>query len=176
MRMRLYGEYSCPLLFKLQFILGKSFRDFTFHQELNLALIETLVSCNWEADHGSERNYCLLTRQFSSRLQKPDFSDSVLCLGGICQDRVRAWREKVNLFMESRPFREMDRTDREPMFEWKIFHGFTTLEILAEIRVMMTDMKCEPEHCQKKDHLHVNVKRHGKGKTRQSRKLYCEFF
>ena len=63
--------------------------------------------------------------------------------------------------MESRPFREMDRIDGEPMeFEWKIFPGFTTLEILAEIRVMMTDMKCEPEHCQKKDHLHVNVKRH----------------
>ena len=55
----------------------------------------------------------------------------------------------------------MDRIDGEPMeFEWNIFRGFTTLEILAEIRVMMTDMKCEPEHCQKKDHLHVNVKRH----------------
>ena len=48
----------------------RSFRDFTFHQELDLAIIETLVSCNWEADHGSERNYCLLTRQFISRLQK----------------------------------------------------------------------------------------------------------
>ena len=142
--------------------LGKNRSEiFTFHQELNLALIETLVSCNWETDHGSERNYCLLTRQFSSRLQKPVFSDSVLCLGGICQDPVRAWREKVNWFMELRPFREMDRIDREPMeFEWKIFPGFITLEILAEIRVMMTDMKCEPEHCQKKDHLHVNVKRH----------------
>ena len=64
----------------------------------------------------------LLTGQFSSRLQKPVFSDSVLSMGGINQDPVRAWSEKVNLFMELRPFREMDRIDGEPMeFEWKIF-------------------------------------------------------
>ena len=31
-------------------------------------------------------------------------------------------------------------------FEWKIFPGFTTLEILAEIQKMMTEMECELEH------------------------------
>ena len=72
-------------------------------------------------------------------------------MGGINQDPVRAWREKVNWFMELRPFRKMDRIDGEPMeFEWKIFPRFTALEILAEIQKMMTDIKCEPEHCQRK--------------------------
>ena len=34
-------------------------------------------------------------------------------------------------------YRELDRTDGEPMeFEWNIFPGFTTLQILAEIQKM----------------------------------------
>ena len=31
-------------------------------------------------------------------------------------------------------------------FEWKIFHGFTTLGILKEIRKLMKSMQCEPQH------------------------------
>ena len=31
--MRLYEEYFCPARFKLQFVLGKIFREITFHQE-----------------------------------------------------------------------------------------------------------------------------------------------
>ena len=33
-------------------------------------------------------------------------------------------------------------------FEWKTFHGFTTLQILAEIQNMMSEVKCEPEQLQ----------------------------
>ena len=32
------------------------------------------------------------------------FSDSVLCLGGISPAPVRAWKDKINWFMESRQF------------------------------------------------------------------------
>ena len=47
------------------------------------------------------------------------FSDSVLCMGGISQDLVRAWKEKSIWCMESRPFGGLDRIDGEPMeFEW----------------------------------------------------------
>ena len=43
----------------------------------------------------------------------------------------------------------MGSLDVEPMeFEWKNFPQFTTLKILAEIRKMMTDTKCEPEQFQ----------------------------
>ena len=68
-------------------------------------------------------------------------------MGGISQDPVRAWNEKSNWFMESRPFRQLDRIDGEATeYEWKIFSGFTSLEILVEIQKMMSDMKCEPKH------------------------------
>ena len=38
-------------------------------------------------------------------------SDSVLCMGGISPDPVRAWTEKIDWFMESRPLRELDGID-----------------------------------------------------------------
>ena len=41
-------------------------------------------------------------------------------------------------------FSELNRIDGQPMeFEWKIFPGFTTVEILNEIQQMMTESKCE---------------------------------
>ena len=47
------------------------------------------------------------------------FSNSVLCMGGINSDPVKAWKEKINWFMNSRQFRELDRIDGKPMeFEW----------------------------------------------------------
>ena len=33
-------------------------------------------------------------------------------------------------------------------FEWKNFLGFTTLQILVEIRNMMTETQCEPDQVQ----------------------------
>ena len=55
------------------------------------------------------------------------FSDSVLCKGGISPDPVKAWKEKINWFMDSRQYRELNRIDGEPMeFEWKKFTGFAT--------------------------------------------------
>ena len=49
------------------------------------------------------------------------FSDSVLCLGGINDEPVKAWESKIKWIMESRYVRGLDRIDGEPMeFEWKI--------------------------------------------------------
>ena len=77
------------------------------------------------------------------------FSDSVLCLGGISPDPVRAWKDKINWFMESRQFRELDRVDGgADGVRVENFKGFTTLGILAEIQKMMTEIKCEPKHFQ----------------------------
>ena len=76
------------------------------------------------------------------------FFGSVLCMGGINTNPVKAWKEKINWFMNSRQYRESDRIDGEPMeFEWKKFPGFTALQILAEIQKMMT----------RTNYLHVNV-------------------
>ena len=81
-------------------------------------------------------NPCLVTRQFSSRLQKSVFSNSVLCMGGINSNPVKAWKEKIDWFMNSRQYRELDLIDEELVeLEWNIFPGFTTtLGILAEIQ------------------------------------------
>ena len=38
-----------------------------------------------------------------------------------------------------------------------IFPGFTTLQILAEIQNMMSEIKCEPEQFPETKYLHVNV-------------------
>ena len=56
---------------------------------------------------------------------------------------------KIERFMGTSQYRELDRIDGEPMeFESKNFPGFTTLQILAEIQNMMTEIKCELEQFQ----------------------------
>ena len=35
------------------------------------------------------------------------FSDSVLCMGGVSPDPVKAWKEKINWFVDSRQLREI---------------------------------------------------------------------
>ena len=187
--MRLYGECLCPLLFKLQFILGKivprtdvppgiSPRDHWIKKLRNWSRIRwKLQVFQWSIGSSKcgKRQPCLLTRQFRSRLQKLVFSDSLLCLWGFSSNPVKAWKEKINRFMESRQFRELDRIDGEPMeFEWKIFPGFTAVGILAENQKMRTEVWTWS--LPRKDHLHANVSRHWMVKTRKPRNLYCEFF
>ena len=43
------------------------------------------------------------------------FSKSVLCMGGISSDPVKAWKERTDWFTDSRQYRELDRIDGEPM-------------------------------------------------------------
>ena len=70
-------------------------------------------------------------------------------MGRISENPVKAWKEKINWFQNSLEYRELDRIDGEPMeFEWRIFPGFTTLQILAEIQNMMTETQCEPDQFQ----------------------------
>ena len=74
------------------------------------------------------------------------FSDSVLFLGGISDEPVKAWESKIRWFLETRCLKDLDRIDGEQMeFEWRNVPGITTLGTLDEIQKMMTDSKCEPE-------------------------------
>ena len=67
-------------------------------------------------------------------------------MGMMNQSPISAWKEKIEWFLNSSQCRELDRIDGEPMeLEWKMFPGFTTLQILSEIQNMMTEVKCEPE-------------------------------
>ena len=113
--------------------------------------ITGITTIDWQQLIWRKRETTLLTDkavQFATA-ETCVFSDSVLCLGRISPEPVKAWESKIKWFVESRYFRVLDRIDREPMdFEWKIFTGFTTLGILDETQKMMTELKCEPEHFQ----------------------------
>ena len=74
------------------------------------------------------------------------FSDSVLCLGKVNQNPAlnAVWEQQLDWFKDSSQYRTLDTIDGEPKeFEWNIFPGFTTLQILAGT-----------------DYLHVDVQRH----------------
>ena len=50
------------------------------------------------------------------------FSDSVLCLGGISDEPVKAWESRIKWFLKTRSLKDSDRIDGEQMtFEWKKF-------------------------------------------------------
>ena len=78
------------------------------------------------------------------------FSDSVLCLGKMNQNPQSniAWEDRVTWFKSSPEYRTLDRIDGEPMeFEWNIFPGFNTLELVREVQKFMSKMG-EPEQFQ----------------------------
>ena len=80
---------------------------------------------------------------------------------------------QIEMFMDLKQYRELDRIDGEPMeFEWMIFPGFTTLQILLEIQKLMTDLDCEPEQFQGRI-IHVDVQRHRTGRSAQRTSMSC---
>ena len=93
--------------------------------------ITGLTTIDWQ--HPMWRETTLLTDravQFATA-KTYDFSDSVLCLGGISTEPVKAWESRIKWFLETRYLKDLDRIDGEQMeFEWKNFPGFTTLQIL----------------------------------------------
>ena len=64
--------------------------------------------------------------------------------GKISENPVKAWKEKIDSFMNSSQCREFG-SNRLGVDGWKNFSGFTTLQILAEIQNMMTEIQCESE-------------------------------
>ena len=52
-----------------------------------------------------------------------------------------AWEERLTWFKSSPEYRTLDRIDGEPMeFEWNIFPGFTTLQLINKVQEFMTKM------------------------------------
>ena len=70
-------------------------------------------------------------------------SDSVLCLGKVNQNPTSntAWERQLYWFKDSSQYRTLDTIDGEPMeFEWNIFPGFTTLQLVQEVQEFMNKM------------------------------------
>ena len=70
------------------------------------------------------------------------------------------WEDKLMWFESSPQYRTLDAIDGEPMeFEWNIFLGFTTLQLVREVQEFMNNNE-RPRTIPKTNHLHVDVQRH----------------
>ena len=76
------------------------------------------------------------------------YSTSVLCLGkmqGQTEANVK-WKGQLQDFRQSNGYRESFGIGGEPIeFEWSIFHGLTTLQILWKIHVKLEACQTDPE-------------------------------
>ena len=64
----------------------------------------------------------------------------MLCVVKKGDDPIAAWKNKTTWHSENNHFKELNRIDGMPTeFEWKIFPGFTTLDILEEIQDLTND-------------------------------------
>ena len=76
------------------------------------------------------------------------YSNSVLCLGKM-QEHLEAnarWQAQLPYFRHSKGYKELLGIDGEPIeFEWNIFPGHTTLQILEEIQDRMAVRQTSPE-------------------------------
>ena len=190
MQMRLYGECVCPLLFKLQCILGKIVQRIYIPSTISPSEHWNSYSTKLRSWSGTRKKSLVSIDQLAAaHVAKDNLAywqgSSVCdcenlrllwCMGGLSSDPVKAWKEKINWFMDSRQHRDLDRIDGQPMeFEWKSFPGFTTLQVLAEIQKMMTEMKCEPEQFQGRILLCQCITTLY-GEKRKPRNLCCQFF
>ena len=68
-----------------------------------------------------------------------------------CLGRKRSWSK------DSPQYRTLDRIDGEPMeFEWNIFPGFTTLQLVDEVQRFINKMG-DPSAIPRTNYLHVDV-------------------
>ena len=76
------------------------------------------------------------------------FSDSVLCLGEMNENPQSnmAWEDRLTWFKSSPEYRALDKIGAEPMeFEWKIFPGFTTLQLCSKVQELLSRLSVQPE-------------------------------
>ena len=76
------------------------------------------------------------------------FSDSVLCLGKMNENPQSncALEDRLTWFKSSSAYRALDNIDGEPMeFEWNIFPGFTTLQLVREVQEFLSKLSVQPE-------------------------------
>ena len=94
--------------------------------------------------HVNNYMWSVMKKSSVSRMQKVYvFPDSVLCLGKMNQNPTSnaVWEEKWSWFKCSQEYRALDTIDGEPLeFEWNIFPGFTTLQLINKVHEFMTKM------------------------------------
>ena len=105
---------------------------------------------NWE--NSSWKYLPLISDEQVISLQRTKvyaFSDSVLCLGKMNEktQSIYAWEDKLKWFKSSPEYRNLERIDGEPMeFEWNIFPGFITLQLVREVQELLSRLGETPEN------------------------------
>ena len=116
---------------------------------------------NWE--DSSWKYLSLIGDELSlSHAKVYEFSDSVLCLGKVNQNPTSnsVVEEKLSWFKSSSQYRALDRIDGEPTeFEWNIFQGFTTLQLINKVHEFMIKNEHTTRRVHWTDHFHVHVQR-----------------
>ena len=103
------------------------------------------------------------------------FSDSVLCLGDISPEPVKAWESKIQMYYGITLFQRIE-SDRLGTDGIRV-DNFPRIHEIENSRQDSKDddgIKVWTRAIERKDHLHVNVLWHWIEKTRKQRKLYCE--
>ena len=171
MATQLYGYFLCPSLFKLQFIwidytenLRSQFFQVTQRLITDQTEITGLATIDWQQVVRTETTL-LIDRAVQFATAKTNvFSDSVLCLGGISIEPVKAWESKIKWFLETRYLKHLDRIDGEPMESERNSRRDSKDDDWIKVWTRAT---------QRKDHLRVTVRWHWLEKTRKEGKLYC---
>ena len=56
------------------------------------------------------------------------------------------WEDRLTWFKSSPEYRALDTTDGEPVeFEWNIFPGFTTLQLVRDVQEFLFKLSVQPE-------------------------------
>ena len=77
------------------------------------------------------------------------FSDSVLCLGNMNENPQSnyAWECRLTWFKSSPEYTALNAIDGESMeFEWNIFPGFTTSQLVREVQELLSKLSVQPEN------------------------------
>ena len=137
--------------------------SFNITQNLILEHSEEILNVNTVDSallHGQDR-YCLTIKWFNGQRQKVRvYSDSVLCQVKMCanKDSFERWEGQVEEFKMSPSYKELLGIDGEAIeFEWNIFPGFSTLQILQKNQGWFAREEHRPRKIHRPDHLHVNV-------------------
>ena len=157
---QVYELYLCLSLFKLQLILYRLRKEFTIYQESIQEYFETVISSNSEVDHWPTETTGITTFVWRWRMWRETilltdraaqfatgklyvFSDSVLQLGGISTEPVKA---KLNVLY----FKDLDRIDGHQIeFEWKICQHSLHWEVSSSYRrqwFLNESVKLSTEH------------------------------
>ena len=91
------------------------------------------------------------------------FSDSVLCLGKMHENfqSNTASEDRLAWFKSSPEFRNLDRTDGEPIeFEWKYFPRIQYVAAQSRSQKFIVEIRWDTREFHRKDYLHVDVQRH----------------